>query len=61
MLCLDDCLTQPSCHNELKSLNSFSVSFLAQRAQRVRRGREESETIDDPDDAIAHMGDVEIQ
>jgi hypothetical protein len=28
ILCLDDCLSQPSCHNQLKSLNSFSVSLL---------------------------------
>gem|GEM_PF-5460795 len=27
-MCLDDCFTQPSCHNELKSLNSFSISLL---------------------------------
>jgi hypothetical protein len=28
ILCLDDCFTQSSCHNGLKSLNSFSVSLL---------------------------------
>jgi hypothetical protein len=28
MLCLDDCFPQPSRHNRLKSLNSFSVSLL---------------------------------
>jgi predicted ATPase len=27
-LCLNDCFTQSSCHNGLKSLNSFSVSLL---------------------------------
>src|SRR6266446_1016563 len=28
IVCLDDCLTQPSYHNRLKSLISFSVSLL---------------------------------
>src|SRR6266850_6115391 len=31
ILCLDDCLTQPSYHNRLKSLISFSVSLLVQQ------------------------------
>jgi hypothetical protein len=30
ILCLNDCFTQSSCHNGLKSLNSFSVSLLDQ-------------------------------
>jgi hypothetical protein len=30
-LCLDDYFTTPSCHNRLKSLNSFSVSLLADK------------------------------
>jgi len=29
MLCLAVCSTQPVCYNQLKSLNSFSVSLLA--------------------------------
>jgi uncharacterized protein YodC (DUF2158 family) len=32
-LCLDDCVIQPSCHNRLKSLNSFSVSLSVWRAR----------------------------
>jgi hypothetical protein len=31
ILCLDDSFTQSSCHNGLKSLNSFSVSLLVAR------------------------------
>src|SRR6267378_509838 len=42
IVCLDDCLTQPSYHNRLKSLISFSVSLSEAVMMISKRGSQAS-------------------
>src|SRR5262249_35204603 len=55
ILCLDDCLSQTSCHSRLKSLNPFSVSLL-DRGQCDRKLARPSRCADDSDAATPRPG-----